>query len=1023
MMNSKYYPFLVFFSLMLLRLSLNVLHAERIYGGYYTQERITHLRNNCEKYDWAKQLKEAALKKAAYWVQIGDEELWSMVPGQDLPRCIDVTFDRLTDGPKSLGCLKCGDEIKKFGNYPYNPDFVNKPWKLTCPSCKVVFPTNDFGKFYKSAIDEHGLFDPSKGDTSLLFNEEHPNPKDPLHKYGVDNGYGYVDENGREHRFIGYYTWKYWMYLNEGIEALADAFLYSGEKIYAHKAAILLDRIADVYTDMDWKPYADRGWYHSDGGTHLGKIEGSIWETVVVQKFAESYDKILSGTRDAPDLFAFLKQQSEKYQLPQAKGTRSLFIQNVDEGILHTAFGAVLSGQIRGNQGMHQLTVAMCAIALNTEPLTNRWLDWLFAPEGGAIPGLMVSQFDRDGTSDEGAPNYSLMWGRLITQLASWLAEYPAYSKNDIFKDYPQFRATFLSAYRMAVLGKAVPNIGDSGAAGLVSKDMVDPQFMAKGFYYTRDPEIAIAAYRANGNSAEGLGRNIFLEDPNALSHEIRTIAEKEGPRPEGGYLMGGFGMALLESGTGSSGTALATNFGRTIKHAHPDLLNFDLFAFGQWLTPDHGYPEFATRWPSNAEWTGSTISHNTVYVNNQPQKEIWGGHTRIFKQLKGFGMFILDGKKAYPEIDEYTRTMFLISGEDAISGDSNAYVVDIFRVVGGKDHVYSFHGPPGEITSLGLELEAQKTGTYAGENIQKGDWAIDFPIGYSHLYNVRRDHDPPAQFILDWKAEAGYRGLSEKDDVHLRLHSLSQSQDVAIADGDPPQNKPGNPEKLGYLLMHRFGEDLSSTFVSVVEPYKGESFIRSVKRIDKGEDEGIAIQIERTDGGIDYVLYNPHSKNMMHLPNGITMSGTAAYIQEKNGKVNKGILVNGSALEYRHMKLKSSGAITGKVVDMNKDLKGGGWLIVDKALPTDGSLNGQQIIIETSGERDASYTIQDILREGNKTKVFCGPISFVSGYKGESMRIRNATVPKDYTQGFVYDFEEGATFQIAVHKEWISKK
>src|SRR5690606_7785176 len=126
-------------------------------------------------------------------------------------------------------------EIHRFGNYPYEPDMVGKPWKLTCPSCGAVFPTNDFAKFYASAIDERGLFDAAKGDRSLLYNEEHPDPSDPLHKFGVDDGWGYIDENGRGHRFIGYYTWKYWTHLNNGLSALADAFLFTGDKRYAHK--------------------------------------------------------------------------------------------------------------------------------------------------------------------------------------------------------------------------------------------------------------------------------------------------------------------------------------------------------------------------------------------------------------------------------------------------------------------------------------------------------------------------------------------------------------------------------------------------------------------------------------------------------------------------------------------------------------------------------------------------------------------------------------------------------------------
>lgn len=1018
-MENKFHrlPFLCV--LFILLATAHGLHAQRTHGGYYTAERINNLRHNGNAHEWARQLKEAAIEKAAPWIAIKDETLWAMVPGQELPRCIDVTFDRLTTGPKSLGCLHCGDKIKSFGNYPYNPDFKNHPWKLTCPSCGVVFPTNNFEKYYLSAMDERGLFNPALGDRSLLYNEQHPDPNDPLHTFGVDDGFGYIDENGRSHKFIGYYTWKHWMYLNNGLEALADAFLYAGEKIYAHKAAILLDRIADVYPDMDWKLYADRGWYHSDGGTHLGKIEGSIWETGVVQKFAESYDKILSGTQHAPELFAFLKQQSEKYQLPTAKGSRDLFVENVDERILHEAFNAVLSRQIRGNQGMHQLTVAMCAIALNTEPQTSEWLDWLFAPDGGAIPGLMISQLDRDGTSDEGAPAYAFMWGRLITKLASMLSAYPAYTKNNIFKDYPQFRATFLAASRMAALGKAIPNIGDAGATGLVSNILVDPGFMAEGFHHTRDPEIAIAAYRANGNSAEGLGRNIYSADPDALSHEIEAIAKEAGPRPDGGHLMSGFGMALLESGTGTSGVALVSNYGRTIKHAHPDMLNFDLFAFGNWLAPDHGYPEFATRLPSNAEWTGSTISHNTVYVNKKPQKEVWGGHARLFKQLKGFGVFELDGKKAYPDIEDYSRTMLLIGGIDAVSRDSNAYVVDIFRVKGGNDHVYSFHGPPGEINTGDLKLNLQKNGTYAGEHIEKGVWAKDFPVGYSHLYNVRRDHNPPVRFMLDWKAEAGYRGINENDDVHLRLHALSQCQDVSLADGDPPQNKPGNPQRLGYVLMHRTGDNLKSTFVSVIEPYQKKPFIKAVKRLDDGSSEAVALKIERMNGGSDYVLYNPESGKKMRLPNGISMTGTAGFVKEFNGAVTRGILVNGSALKYKKLNMKASGVITGKIRSMNKELKGGGWMIVDRKLPTDGSLNGHQIIVETSDDRDASYTIRDIQPEGDATKIFCGPISFVRGYKGGDMVVRTASVPKDYTQGYYYDFEEGATFHITVHKEW----
>ncbi|MES3017260.1 MAG: heparinase II/III family protein [Bacteroidota bacterium] len=978
--------------------------AQRTHGGFYTKEKLTNLQSNSNKFEWGKKLKSNAINKAAFWVSKSDEELWNMVQGQNLPRAIDVTFDRVTTGPKILGCLKCGLDVLKFGNYPYEPEFEKKPWKLTCPSCQSVFPTNDFGKFFKSAIDESGQFDAAKGDKNLLFNADHPDPKDPLHKFGVDDGFGYIDENGRSHKFIAYYNWKHWDYINKALTELGDAYIYTGNKLYARKAAIMLDRLADIYPAMDWNPYASRGWYGSDGGTLIGKIGGNIWETMLVRIFIDNYDKILSGTVDNPELYSFLKVQSKKYHLPSQKGTRALFVKNVDDGLLREVYKGALSKKIKGNQGMHQLSVAMAAMALDLQPETTIWLDWVFSPEGGNISGQMINNLDHDGTTEEGAPGYTFMWGRLVTDIADRLDGYKGYTKHNIIREFPQYGTTFIAAYRMSALGVALPNVGDAGSTGFVG-NYIDPKFIAKGFRYTGDPDYAKAAYRSNKNSAEGLERDIFAKDPDRISQEIKRIGENAGPRPIGGYLMSGFGLAILESGKGASGIALTNNYGRTMKHAHPDMLNFDLFAFGNWLAPDHGYPEYATPMPSNNDWTGSTISHNTVFVNEQPQKEIWSGYSRIFKQLKDFGVFELDGKKAYPGLETYKRTMFLI--EDGT--DSNAYVIDLFQVNGGKDHVYSFHGPPGEVTTTGLQLAVQKEGTYAGEHIAKGTGVNGFPRGYSFFYNVKKDPNPPAQFMIDWKAETGYRTIKATDNIHLRMYSLTQSNDIAIADGDPPQNKPGNPKKLGYVLMHKKGENLNSTFVSVIEPYRNKPFIKNVQRVATADENQIALQVEHFNGDVDHIMYNAGSKDI-RLPNNISMSGTIGYIRKSSEKIKRAVLLNGTSLTDGTFKLSSSGQITGKVVDMNKETSGGGWIIIDQKLPEGNLLKGEQIFISTTGDRDASYTILDVKREGEFSKVNCGPISFVSGLIADA--------PAGSTN-YRYDFERGAAFTITSHSEW----
>ena len=97
--------------------------------------------------------------------------------------------------------------------------------------------------------------------------------------------------------------------------------------------------------------------------------------------------------------------------------------------------------------------------------------------------------------------------------------------------------------------------------------------------------------------------------------------------------------------------------------------------------------------------------------------------------------------------------------------------------------------------------------------------------------------------------------------------------------------------------------------------------------------------------------------------------------------------------------------------------------MLVDSKLPADGSLNGEQIIVETETERDASYTIRSVERENGLTKIYCGPISFIRDFKGGTMEVRTFRVPKNYNMGYLYDFEEGAQFRITSHKVWIPDK
>lgn len=998
-------PFLIVLLLLCLLLCVPAL-AVRDYGGYYTAERLANARANCDKHDWAQQTRQRAVGAAAAWVKQSDETLWAMVPGQRLPRAIDVSMYK----GKRPGCPECGKQIDKYGNYPYSADIWGAPFKLTCPSCKAVYPKNDFGKYYRSGIDETGFFNPDKADKSLLFNTEHPDPNDPLHKHGVDDGFGWFDKDGHRYLFVAYFVWQYWQQLETGVRLLADAYVYTGDQKYAHKALVLLDRIADVYPDYQWAPYAKLGYYHSDGGGGRGKIQGAIWETGTITTFADAVDKVLSGTREDPELYAFLGAKAGQYKLPRPKGTREQLVQNLDDGLLREGAKAIYDGNGAGNEGMNQRALATCAIALDTNPETEKWLDYLFEAKGEHLPTVIVGGIDRDGVGAEAAPGYALSWGVNIGEVADLLADYGKYTKHDIYRDFPQFKATFTAGWRIAVLGLSTPNIGDTGSCGATGLVNCDAQFIVRGYRYLKDPQIGLAAYYANGNKAEGLGRDIFSADPLRIEREIGELAAQTAGQPnpwQGGHNMLGYGLASLELGWGKAGSALAMYYGRNGGHGHPDQLNIDFLHQGYWMLPDHGYPEFATSWPHRIYVTDNTLSHNTVVVNEARQGFSWVGQPELYCQYESFGAARVDCRTAYPATTKYQRTVALIK-----VGEGQGYLFDVFRVRGGEDHLYSLHGLPGEVTVSGLSLEKQAQGTYAGPDVApRGNDNAGRKTGYSWVTNVERQTAPPAYFTVDWKGEEGYRGLKPGDNLHVRYHSFSDLHDVALGDMDPPQNKRGNPKWLRYVLAHRSGANLTSTFAGLIEPYRDQPVIAKAERLkvtgDPGQAEPVALKVTLADGTVDYLLASDDDTAVLKTEGGPEWSGGIGWLRVKDGRVQQAVLSRGTRLALGSFALQAATpGYQGKIVRMDKDMAGKGYVWVDAALPLGGACRGQEMHIANDRVRNASYQIESVEKDGDLWKVCLGDACFIREFQDNT----------DYTKGFTYEFAEGAEFIVPLN-------
>ena len=193
-----------------------------------------------------------------------------------------------------------------------------------------VFSQNDFQAYYRSGLNEREEFEPERADRSLLWNAEHPDPSDPLHRFGVDDGEGYV-EGDRRWRFIGAYLiygqWKHAVV--GGIRRLADAYVVTGDVAFAHKAGVLLDRVADLYPTFD---FGKEGVMY-EGPPSAGYV--STWHDACVEVFelALAYDAVFDALTRDESLVQFLAAQAESHRLPNPKRTFADVQRNIEGGI------------------------------------------------------------------------------------------------------------------------------------------------------------------------------------------------------------------------------------------------------------------------------------------------------------------------------------------------------------------------------------------------------------------------------------------------------------------------------------------------------------------------------------------------------------------------------------------------------------------------------------------------------------------------------------------------------------------
>ncbi len=930
--------------------------------SFYTDNAVSGARANASAFDWARKEKEEILGYADVWLKMSDEDVWNFLSEQSVPRAIFAS-----QPPK---CPIHGS-LEAHGDYAWKvlPEYR---WKVQCPIGGERWPTNDFEAYYRSGKDGANVFRAGNANRSLLYST------DSSRNYGVDDGSGYVHSDGTRSYFVAYYAyWGIWHQVarsdSNAVTVLSKAYLLTGKPEYAHKALLLIARAADLYRAMNVREWTSQGIPSNDGYTGMGKILGKIWDDEIANNLLMAWDAVSPALGTDAALQRFLADKSSRHGLtPQANADQ--ISAHIEDNLLAAVMDAVEEGHIHSNEGRAQRTYAMAAALLGKEALEAA-MDWLNAPgeDGGHLPELFWSLVDRDGAGTEGSPYYNAVWLEALMPLASVLG---MAGDGNLFATYPHLEKLLLYPGRLMNLGRYYPHVGDAGMTGGAEMPMPDlVSRYVRAFHEFGSVRAALLAYHLNGNTEKGLHGGLFGGDAKEIESKVRSLVNANGPIWTRSDNMPGYGLAMHRAGTGDASRSMWLYHGRTGhggNHPHADRLNLGLFAYGLDLLPDLGYPEYAIAWPTTQGWIRNTVAHNTVVVDGRRQNESYTGDQRIFLDTPRVQFSEVDGGDIYPQTSQYRRSVAMIQIDNARS-----YVVDLFRVRGGGEHVYSFHAAEGDVATEGLELQG-RSGTYAGPSIGFGEFYDEAfsgsyaGSGYQFLDHVETAANRPETFSADWKVRDTHNQAPEaaKDKVGLRMTMLGNQGEVSFANGYPAQNIEGNPDSLRYMLVRNQGSDLASRFVGVIEPYLENPMVEASELMPLADEGGdaVALRIRLKNGRTDYVFSSTDDAEHKTADGAFTFSGPFAVHAEMSEGTAFTVLADGGVLKKGKQVLAQGESPTGTVVDVAYTKGDESRVTVTGRIPDDGSFVNRWIDFRSATGHDANFFVTDVKPEGENT-------------------------------------------------------
>ena len=828
-------------------------------SSYLSPSEMASIRVRAKQNDHQRELQHAR-EAADLLATLSDDEIWALVPPPDLLRAINVRFG--TD------CPVHGAEVFKVGgHYPWIMS-ARQPYKLECPVGHELYPSNDFASYLRNG---------RKGKL------------DTTQKY-VDDGNGWIGPEGKPFFFAAYYNfWFVWRAtILQGIEGCGKVYLATGDERYAHKAAVCLARVSQVYSHLDWSTQGVSDGKFPSGWT--GKINDRIWECDALTRMAVAYDAI----------FPTLATDEPLKDFARSRGIEDVGAA-IERDVLQVGAAAIMDGRVHGNK-MELGALSVLALVLDNDDAvkgatTRQMVDWILRGPG-ELEYTFYNGFDRDGIGGESSPGYSSIWNNRLVQVANNLSR----MGKDIASDRKWLRVAKGPAELFVLDGMGL-RIGDSGGGLAGARHGRDAETLKFAVKHFKDADAArwLLNTPPGAPPRPAIVQNaplretpLFARDELARADLERVAADAAFPPPPYTRNLGGYGLAVLELDDGSAKRAATMYYGGVENfHCNRDRLTLGYFVDDREALTELGYP---SHWgPQASYWTQNTPSHYCVMVDGQAQLNKTAGRLTGFVDMPGLKFAAADatnawtgpsppldgkpptpieGKPAPPPVKTYERSLALLD-----TGEKSSLLIDAFLVRGGRKHDYSFHGLPwGKFSIDAEQIREQADGTLAGESIAFGQDPKNGLVETGYQYLAKPRWYAPADVVhASWTGDNGF-------DQHTWLPNLGFGE-VIVADGVPPLRST-NPPTLPYIFLRHQGESDATTslFLSVTDVTKGSTQVKGVRRIKSDSDAAGGAAIELASGN-KWNVYVNRAGREVKFDDGTSGSAAFAAVHVVTGK------------------------------------------------------------------------------------------------------------------------------------------